>query len=66
MSPVVALLFALSPLVRLELRPGESGSEAVVGLRLRLGNLVVGGLALVIGGLLAWHVVFESLAERGA
>ena len=64
-SPVVALLLALSPLVRLELRPGESGSEAVVGLRLRLGNLAMGGLALVIGALLAWHVVVESLAERG-
>ena len=64
-SVAVALVLALAPLVRLELRSGESGSEAVVGVRLRLANLVVGGLALVIGALLAWHVVFESIVEVG-
>jgi len=66
LSPPVALLIALAPLVRLELPGPQPGGEAVVGLRLRLANFVVGGLALVVGGVLVWHVVFESVMELGA
>jgi hypothetical protein len=63
-SPAVALLLALAPLVRLQLRAGQSGSAGVVGIQTRLANLAVASLALIVGGLIAWHAIFESIAER--
>jgi hypothetical protein len=65
-APVVALLFAVAPLVRVELRSNESGREAVLGLRLKGLNVAVGLLALLIGGLLLGHIVFESVLQVGA
>jgi hypothetical protein len=62
MSPAIALLLALVPLIRLDLQAGESGSLAVVGLRLKLANLVAAGLALVIGALLTWYWLAESVS----
>lgn len=65
--PVVALLAAAAPLLRLELRGGTAGErEAVLGLRLRTPNLVVGLLAMMVGALLAWHIVVESVLQVGA
>ena len=65
LSVAVAFVLALAPLIRLDVSAGESGGEAVIGIRLRLANLAVGGLALVIGGLLVWHTVSEFVLERG-
>jgi hypothetical protein len=65
-APVIALLLTAAPLVRIELRTSDSGREAVLGLRLRALNVAVGLLALLIGGLLAGHIVFESVLELGA
>jgi hypothetical protein len=62
-SPAIALLLAVVPLVRLDFRVGDVGREAVLGLRLRVANVAVGFIALAIGGLLAWHIVFESALE---
>jgi hypothetical protein len=64
-APVVALLLAVAPLVRVELRSSDSGREAVLGLRLKGLNMVVGLLALLIGGLLLGHIVFESVLQVG-
>jgi hypothetical protein len=64
-SPAIALVLAVAPLVRLDLRDGGSGREAVVGIRLRLANVLVGATALVIGALLVWHIVVESVMEVG-
>lgn len=55
--PAVALLLAVMPLARFELRDGDAGREAVVGVRLRLANVSVGLTALAIGALLVWHGV---------
>lgn len=67
LSPGVALLAALVPLLRLELRGGASGErEAVLGLRLRVPNLLVGLLSLGVFGLLVWHIVVESVLQVGA
>ncbi len=66
LSPAVALLLAMIPLVRLDFRTSDVGREAVVGLRLRAANVAVGLVALGIGGLLLWHIVFESVMELGA
>jgi hypothetical protein len=65
-SPVVALLLAVAPLVRIELKTSDSGREAVLGLRLKLANVLIGLLALLIGGLLVGHIVLESVLEAGA
>jgi len=66
-APLIALLVALVPLLRLELRRGaEVGTtEAVVGLRLRAANLLVGLAALAVGGLLLGHIVVESVLQIG-
>lgn len=64
-SPAIALLLAVAPLVRLDLRTDGSGRAAVIDLRLRLANVLVGGTALAVGVMLAWHVVFETVLEVG-
>ena len=65
-APVVALLLAVAPLIRVELRNVDSGREAVLGLRLKGLNVAVGLLALLSGGLLLGHIVFESVLQVGA
>ena len=65
-SPAIALCLAVVPLVRLDFRSSDVGREAVVGLRLRAGNVVVGLVALAVGGVIVWHIVFESVMELGA
>jgi hypothetical protein len=62
-SPAIALLLALVPLVRVEMRPGAAGREAVIGIRLRTANVLVGVAALAIGAVLVWYFVFESVAS---
>ena len=64
--PVIALLVAAAPLVRVELRSAADGREAVLGVRLKALNVLVGLLALSIGGLLIGHIVFESVLQLGA
>jgi hypothetical protein len=64
-SPAVALLLAALPLVRVDLRTSDLGREAVLGVRLKIANVIVSLLALAIGGLLLWHIVFESVMEVG-
>jgi hypothetical protein len=64
-APLLALLVAVVPLARLELRQGQSGREAVIAIRLRLVNLAVGVVALAVGALLVWHIVVESVLRVG-
>ena len=64
--PVIALLVAAAPLVRIELRSAADGREAVLGVRLKALNVLVGLLALSIAGLLIGHIVFESVLQLGA
>ena len=52
-SPAIALVLAVGPLIRFELRDGGSGREAVLGMRLRLANVLVAVTALAIGAVLA-------------
>jgi hypothetical protein len=66
-APVFALVTAMAPLLRLELRGGsDGGREAVLGLRLRAVNLVVVGVAVMVGGFLLSHIVVESVLQLGA
>ena len=41
------------------------GREAVLAIRLKAANMVVGLVALVIGGLLAWHILAETVHQAG-
>ena len=66
LSPAVALLLAALPLVRFGINTSATGREAVLSVRLKAANALIGLVALVIGGVLVWHVVFESVMERGA
>jgi len=43
-----------------------TGREAHLGIRLRAANVIVGVLAFGIGGLLLWHILFESVMQVGA
>ena len=65
LSPAVALLLAALPLIRFGVQTSDAGREAVLGVRLKAANALIGLLALVIGGVLVWHIVFESVIERG-
>ncbi len=64
--PGIALLVAAAPLIRVELRNATDGREAVFGLRLKAFNVLVVLLALLIGGLLVGHIVFENVLQVGA
>ncbi len=65
LAPLLALLVAVVPLVRLEVRQGEGGREATIAIRLKLLNLAVGIVALAVGALLVWHIVVESVLQVG-
>lgn len=65
-APGVALLAAVAPLLRVELRQADGGREAVVAVKLRALNVAIGLLALAVGGLLVWHIVAESVLQTGA
>lgn len=64
-SPVIALLIAVAPLMKVELRNQGGAREAVLGVRLKAANVVIGLLALLIGGLFLGHIVFESVLQVG-
>lgn len=65
-APLIALLLAAVPLLRVELRKIESGREAVLGVRLRGLNVAIGLLAVVIGGVLVGHILVESVLGLGS
>ncbi|HEY8135258.1 MAG TPA: hypothetical protein VIF08_04395 [Candidatus Limnocylindrales bacterium] len=65
-SPVIALLIAAAPLVRVELHREATGREAVVGVRLKAANVLIGLLALFIAVLLVGHILAESVLRVGA
>ena len=64
LAPAIALLLALVPLLRLDLSSGNGG-EVLLGVRLRRLNVLVGLIALAVGGLLVWHIVWESVLQVG-
>ena len=60
-APLAALVLAALPL--LDLRIGDDTGVPVIAIGVRAigANLLVGSLAIVIGALLAWHAVIESV-----
>ena len=65
-APPLAFIAALAPLVRVGVDRRDGGLEAVIAIRARALNVVIGLLALALAGMLVWHIVFESVMEAGA
>lgn len=65
-APAVAFVAALAPLLRLGVERRDGALEAVVAVRARTLNLLVGAVALALAGVLVWHVVVESVLQVGA
>jgi hypothetical protein len=65
-APPLAFLAALAPLVRLGVEQREGGLEAVVAIRARRLNVVIGAVALLLAAMLVWHIVVESVMQAGA
>lgn len=65
-APPLAFLAALAPLVRLGIEKRDGGLQAVVAVRARALNVLIGLVALALAGVLVWHIVFESVMQAGA
>jgi hypothetical protein len=65
-APPLAFVAALAPLLRFGVERREGALEAVVAVRGRLLNVMVGGVALLLAGALVWHIVVESVLQVGA
>jgi hypothetical protein len=65
LAPAVALAVAAAPLLRVQLHR-DGGTEAMIGVRLRRLNLGVALVALLLGGVLAWHVLVETVPQAAA
>jgi hypothetical protein len=65
-APPMAFLAAIAPLVRVGIERRNDGIEAIVALRLRILNVVIGLVAMCLAGMLVWHIVAESVMQAGA
>ena len=63
-APFLAFVVAALPLIGLHVARVDGELRISLALRARTLNLVVLALCVVVGGLLAWHVVIEFLFER--
>ena len=64
-APPVAFLAAVAPLVRFGVERRDGALEAVVAVRARPLNVVIGLVAVMLAGLLIWHIVVESVLQLG-
>jgi hypothetical protein len=65
-APALTLLFSAIPLVRVSVLTGDGERLASFGVRLRWINIFVALMALLVGGLLVTHIMFESVMQVGA
>jgi hypothetical protein len=66
LAPALAAIAAIAPLLRLGWERRDGTLQAVVTVRALALNLVVGLVAIGLGGVLVWHIVVESVLEAGA
>lgn len=64
-APPLAFLAALAPLVRLGVDRRDGALEGVIAVRARLPNVAIGLVALLLAGMLVWHIVVESVLQVG-
>ena len=62
-APFAAFVLALAPLIGIGLSRADGELRVTFGFQARTLNLVVIGLCLVVGGLLAGHIILETLLE---
>jgi hypothetical protein len=65
-APPVAFIAAIAPLLRFGVERRDGGLEGVVAVRGRVLNAIVGLVALLLAGMLVWHIVVESVLQTGA
>jgi hypothetical protein len=65
-APPLAAIAALAPLVRVGIGRRAGTLEAVVTIRALALNVFVAFVALVLAGMLIWHIVVESVLQAGA
>lgn len=63
LAPLIALVLAIAPLVGIGLSRADGELRVTFGFQARTLNLVVIGVCLVVGGLLAGHIILETLLE---
>jgi hypothetical protein len=66
LAPALATVAAIVPLLRLGWERRDGTVQAVLTVRALTLNLLVGLLAIVVGGVLVWHIVVESVMSAGA
>ena len=64
-APPLAFVAAVAPLIRFGVERRDGALEAIVAVRTRLLNVVIGLVALLLAGLLVWHIVVESVLQLG-
>ncbi|MEP6469194.1 MAG: hypothetical protein ABJC24_05435 [Chloroflexota bacterium] len=65
-APPLAAIAAVAPLVRVGIGRRTGTLEAVVTIRALALNLFVAFVALILAGMLIWHIVVESVLQAGA
>ena len=66
LAPALALVAAIAPLLRLGWERRDGTLQAVIVVRALALNVAVGLVAIVLGGVLVWHIVVESVMQAGA
>jgi hypothetical protein len=66
LAPALATAAAIVPLIRLGWERRDGTLQAVLTVRALTLNLVVGLLAISLGGVLVWHILVESVMQAGA
>lgn len=66
LAPALAAIAAVAPLLRLGWERRDGTLQAVLTVRALAFNVVVGLIAIGLGGLLVWHIVVESVLQAGA
>jgi hypothetical protein len=64
-APALAFVLAILPLLEVGLDHAGGGSALMLRVRAVPANVVVALVALLIGALLVWHIVIESVLELG-
>ena len=62
-APPLAAIAALAPLVRLGVERRDGALQAVITVRALALNAVVALVAILLAGILVWHIVVESVLE---
>jgi hypothetical protein len=66
LAPLAAFLLAMLPVLDLRLERDHETPAIAVRMKAVPANLLVGGVALLVGAALVWHILVESVMRSGA